>query len=439
MHSLRRSAAVLLAGSLVLTCTCSRIGRSVRIEPIGAGIAKESVLGVMYPDFRHAFANLDFSGIADQELDDFSRALMKGMRLIMAGEMAGAESIFRELAAAAVDSWSKTTAGEILIQLLFFQSKWKELHELLAPTSGAEDAADKSKVPFKELSQIPVEKYQFPAQPVIFPLELSSSGTPMIRLQINGKWEKFWLDSGAGFTVLASDLADKLGISPLNRTRTHAATGTNKRVEARLTVIESIRIGDLEISHHPAMIVPKKDLFFKIPGLFSGNRITKIIGVKGILGMNAIKNLSLCIDYRNRRVIISRPEKKTGQTRNFFWMGYPIVVTQSMAGVPLYFGLDTGAKKSMVSFSILAKISSQSTYMTRMRIWGAGGAVKTMAQILPNLKIQAAGQLVSFKDIAAMPLIEIGFVHLDGILGMDFVAGCNSLTLDLKNGVLAFY
>ncbi|TFG80813.1 MAG: hypothetical protein E4H23_01175 [Chrysiogenales bacterium] len=422
---------------LIAASSCFRIERSVSIVPIGAVGPITNATSVIFPDFRQAFANLDFSGIGGNELDADALALVRGMRLVMAGDMAGAEFIFRKTALTAATAWSKLIASEILVQIFYYQSEWKNLHEMFAPVPGADHAADKSDLSFLELSETKAEYYRFPDLPVILPLELSNSGTPIIRIQINGKWEKFWLDTGSGFTVLSSDLAGKLRISPLTRARTHVITGTNKRVAAQLTVIEKIRIGGIEITQHPAMIVQKKDLFFKIPGQFKSRKITKVTGVTGILGINAIKNLSLRIDYRKRQIILARPDKKVGGERNLFWMGYPILVCRSLNGVRLHFGVDTGAKRSLISPNLFTKIRTKGTYRIRLKVWGAGGEMKIKTQVLPDLKILAAGYLVGFRDIVALPLDQFGFVKLDGILGCDFLLGCGSLVLNLSEGVFS--
>ena len=437
-HGAKRSSVpcpFLLVVCLILACSCSLIEKSVSIVPRGDEGPKTDAIRVIFTDFRQAFANLDFAGIVEKELDADSLALMQGMRLVMAGDMAAAEFVFRKLAVTAAAAWSKVIATEILVQVFYFQSKWKNLHEMFAPVPGANPVAEKSNLSFLELSESMAEYYRFPDHPVVLPLELSISGTPIVRLRINGQWEKFWLDTGSGFTVLASDLADKLKIFPLNRTRTHAATGFNKQVAARLTVIETIRIGALEITRHPAMIVQKKNLFFKIPGLIQ-RRITKNTGVRGILGMNAIKNLSIRIDYRNRKIIIVRP-RPAGRERNCFWMGYPILVCRTMDGVRLNFGLDSGAKDSIISPNIFAKIKPGVTYRSRVKVWGIGGEMKIKTQVLSDLKIIAAGHSVGFKDIVVLPLNQFGFVKLDGILGGDFFYGCGSLVFDLANGVFS--
>jgi hypothetical protein len=204
----------------------------------------------------------------------------------------------------------------------------------------------------------------------------------------------------------------------------------------QMTIIDSIKIGAMEIVNHPAMIVQKKDLRFKIPGFFNTAKISKIITVNGILGMNAIKNMTIHMDFKNKKLIIAQPENKRPAEHNLFWLGYPIVICRSMDGIPLYFGLDTGAKKSILSSTIFRKISPLAVYRTRMKIWGAGGDVKVNTLVLPGFKIETAGHMVNFKDIVALPPNQFWLVSLDGILGMDFVAGCNNLTIDLQNGIL---
>ncbi len=431
-------ALVVPALCLFLACACSRTGSGVRMLPVGAGTRLAGSAGFAFADFRQAFANFDFSVISAGELDSDSLALMQGLRLIMDGDMAGAESVFRETAVNAPAGWSRSIAIEILVQLYYFQSKWRDLQEMSASASGRGETAEESGLAFRELSQAPAEKILFTDRPAVLPLEFSNWGTPVMRLQVNGRWEKFWLDTGSGFTVLASDLADKLKISPLNRARAQAATSTNKKVSARLAVIASLRLGDLEITHHPALIVRKKDLFFKIPGFFRQRRITKNTGVSGILGMNAIKSLSLLIDYRKRTIRIARPGKRTDAgAGNLFWLGCPILVCRSREGVPLHFGLDTGATRSVITPNIFTKIGNAGAYRTRMKVWGAGGEAKISTLTLPRLSLFAAGRWFEFKDIAALPLNQFGFAKLDGMLGRDFFLACGSWVIDLAKGVFA--
>jgi predicted aspartyl protease len=425
----------LIAGCLFVASSCSRIDKSVRILPTGPENRETAAVG--FSDFRRAFVNFDFSGIAVADLDAGSRALMQGMLLVMAGDMAGAEPIFRKLAVTAEDDWNRAIATEILVQLFYFQSKWKNLHDMFVPESALDHGAAENDLSFLEMSRARTEYVRFPSRPVVLPMELSHSGTPVVRLRINGQWENFWLDTGSGFTVLASDLADKLKILPLNRTRSRAATSTSKMVSARLTVIESIQLGDIEITRHPAMIVQKKDLFFKIPGLFRSRIITKTTGIRGVLGVNAIKNMSLRMDFPNRRIIISRPEKNAAGEHNLFWAGYPILACRSMDGDLLHFGVDTGAKQSVISPNLFTKIKTGDTYRIRLKVWGAGGEMKTRTQVLPDLKISVAGHTAVFRDIVVLPLDQFGFVRLDGILGSDFFAACGSMVFDLANGVFA--
>jgi hypothetical protein len=134
---------------------------------------------------------------------------------------------------------------------------------------------------------------------------------------------------------------------------------------------------------------------------------------------------------------LARPDKKAGGERNLFWMGYPILVCRSLDGVRLHFGVDTGAKRSLISPNLFTKIRTKGTYRIRLKVWGAGGEMKIKTQVLPDLKVLAAGHLVGFRDIVTLPLDQFGFVKLDGILGCDFLLGCGSLVLNLSEGVFS--
>jgi len=431
------SIALLLAGALAALGACARLDRSVRVFPLGSGDMVDVTAGPRFDDFRQAFANLDFSAILEADLDVDSRTMLRAVRSVMDGDMAGAEALFRGVAEQARESWVRRTAGEILVQLLFFQSKWGELSRLIALASAADGSPGGDELPFRELNEGFAESYRFSDRPEVMPLKLSLSGSPLIPVRIRGRQENFWLDTGSSLSVLATDLADRLQISPLNRTRGLASTSTYKRIGASLTVIDAMRIGALEISNHPAMIVNTKDLFFKIPGIFQRRRITRVTGVKGILGMNAIQHLLIRLDYHDRRITIRRPERQGSGERNLFWLGYPILICRGANGARLYFGLDTGAWHTVISPTIFAKIGPSPSYRMRLKLWGAGGEMKVRTQILHRFQLLAAGRRFEFNDVLVLPLNFFGFITLDGILGNDFFSGCGRVAFDLANGKFA--
>ena len=418
-------AAVLFACMALASC---RHGRAVTVAPLGPGSAAGPFRAI-FSDFRQAFHCLDFSGVSEESLDPERRRLMQGAQRIMAGDLAGAEAMYRALALAADDAWVKIQATDILAQLFLYQSKWSSLREMVAP--GAEGGMD---LPLGEMSRAAAENYRFPEQAVMLPLELSASGTPLIPLQVNGRRTTFWLDTGSGFTVLPSDLAERFGVAAIGAARGRATTLASKRVATRMTILESLRIGELEIHHHPALIVQKRDLLIRMPGLFSRRRITKVTAVKGILGWNALKNLVLSVDYRQRRLRIAGPEKRSGAEGNLFWLGYPILVCRSLDGARLHFGLDSGARHSVVLPSLFAKIKAGSVYAVRLKVWGAGGEAKVKTHVLSRLQIIVSGHRFEFKDIAVLPQEPFGLTRLDGILGNDFLRSCASFTIDLPNG-----
>lgn len=284
----------------------------------------------------------------------------------------------------------------------------------------------------KAFSQSPDEVFLFPSEPVVVPLTFSMTGQPILEVTINGQKKRFWLDTGAGMTVLPSDIAELCHVTPINtKAKTNAATSTSKTVDIEPVNIDNITIDGFAIKNHKAFIIDKNNLKLKFLGI-------TFMKIDGIIGWNAIQNMNLVIDYKQKKLTIRKPVKQARIDRNFYWFNYPVVKTMTNQGVATYFGLDTGANSTHLSENIFRKDSSLTdTFEKTNTVGGAGGTERKLLKYVKNCTVILGDYSFNFKKISVNKANYTTFFSLDGVIGSDiFKSG--SVNLDITNGRMVF-
>jgi hypothetical protein len=420
--STRLCLAVLLAA---LASGCS--STQVSIEPLAASTADPVDRHPEYISFWEAMENLDFTEPALAHDGGGEVRCAEAFQCIVSGELDSARAILRTLAGTAEDSVVRRHARNVLAELLFDASRWGEIAQIPAdPVTG--ERADGGPVAAAFLPG-PDEAYEFPQQPVTLPLFTSSSGSPIVEVVVNGKTKKFWLDTGAGLSVVSSDVADECHVVPLESGRAEAGTATSKRVPVLPARIDELRIGEITVRNHPAVIIAREDLEFKLLGIFT------MMKIDGIIGWNALRNMAVDLNFKMKTATFRRPMAIRTAGRNLFWLGYPIVRLRTADGVPLNFGLDTGAKTSSIRRTIFRKIPAGEVSASSQTVGSAGGTESEDVEVLPSLALDLTGYRLSFRNIATRASAPTDFVRLDGVLGSDIVKD-GRLVFDYHNGVL---
>jgi hypothetical protein len=161
--------------------------------------------------------------------------------------------------------------------------------------------------------------------------------------------------------------------------------------------------------------------------------------IEGIIGWNAIQNLFLEIDYQNKVTTVQKAVKYEVPNRNFFLVGgYPIVQLRSEDGIPLNFGLDTGARESWITENLLKKLNISETRKTTKTIGSAGGSEKVESKVVPDLNLILNDYQLTFKSIGTRPANLDEFVELDGVLGGDVFEN-GRIRIDFVNGIFDFF
>jgi len=240
----------------------------------------------------------------------------------------------------------------------------------------------------------------------------------LVPVQINDRGPfEFILDTGAGTSLLSSDLAKQLEVKIIGSKDGQSAGG---KVSVSLAKIESIAVGETKLGNLDVGIV---DLA----------HIGRTIGAKidGDLGYNFLKHFRVTIDYRDSVLRLDDPKRveavaRDTQTEIPIRLANPakpliLVDVHANGRGPFQFAIDTGTSTTAITYE-LAKELGVATLPAGLGTTG-GTAVDFHAGSLPSFQLGGA-------RIDNMAVVVAGFfemlsaavgVKLDGIVGYNFL------------------
>ncbi|HEX2093350.1 MAG TPA: aspartyl protease family protein [Longimicrobiaceae bacterium] len=367
-----------------------------------------------------------------REHADFAR----GMRLVLDGRMEEAGERFDRLAGGAADSLVRVASRVALSSVLGYDGRWRDLYDLTASGPHALRAVGSGRAGLDLWSAAmrlaPEPQYRYVGYPVVLPFSVSGTGTPLVPVRINGRVRHFWLDTGTSLTLIASDVAADAGLTPLVPDTLEIVTSVG-RIRALPASVSRLEVGPLAAADQPAAIVSASELTI-LNSLGDGR--TELVKVDGVVGMDLMRHLNVVIDFPSGVAILARPrpEQDDRRKRNLFWLGYPVVRAEGPRGVPLYFGLDTGADSTYVTRNLIRKLPSRLLARRSRWIAGFGGDTLIRTPILSDLQVRAAGREFTLRNVAVRDSRRLMLFELDGILGTDVGLG-HRVRIDITNGV----
>ncbi|HEY8832707.1 MAG TPA: aspartyl protease family protein [Gemmatimonadaceae bacterium] len=364
------------------------------------------------------------------------KAFAQALRSLMEGDIDSAEKGFGQLRRTASDSIIRTGSRVIYTATLQYQEKWGLLAALRSESSEPRgDRTDRASIErwAAAFRNVPEKSLTFSAQSVQLPMFVSAVGTPLIPVRIGGKSYNFWLDTGSSMTMLASDVAHDLNILPLVPDTLEIVTSTG-RVTANPSLIPEMQIGQVVVRNAPTMIVTESMMRISEPRQVNESTRMKL---DGIIGFDIIRQLDIEVDYGEGTMRLRNPatSRHLGD-RNMFWVGLPVVRITSTDGIPLDFGLDTGAQLTFVTETLLDKLQLEAARTESRRVGGLGGEISLRAPVLPDLRLLVRGFPLLFRGaVVRAPVYQV-LASLDGVLGGD-IWNSGMVRIDMTNGIFA--
>lgn len=264
------------------------------------------------------------------------------------------------------------------------------------------------------------------------PLYPNGAGNPMVEVQVNGETFRFWLDTGAGVSVISSKVAEKTGVKPLESEEVLVGSSTHQEVPIFPAYLDTLAWGGLTVYNHPCSIMDKEDLTFRLLGI-------PLIKIDGIIGWPLIKYLDLEIDMPGEQLTVRQSIEQGGSSGNFSWFMQPFFRLETETGCQLNLQLDTGSGTTFFHPTGYAKLNQDPEKSSALLVGGAGGTQKMRADELENLHFYLGDHVVdmAYADGMSQIVEPDEIFRFDGVLGQD-VLRYGKLRLDFPNRKFEF-
>jgi predicted aspartyl protease len=266
---------------------------------------------------------------------------------------------------------------------------------------------------------------------------LAGGAQPLILLpvKVNGQGPfDFIFDTGAGTSLLSSDLMKQLDVKVVGSKEGQSAGG---KVAVSLATVDSLAVGAAKLDDVDVGIV---DL----------NHIGKTIGAKvdGDLGYNFLKHFRLSIDYGKCELRLDNPKRvenlaggaKTEVPIRLASPAKPLILVDVYANGrgPFPFAIDTGTSTTAITPELAKDLGVASSPVGPATTGGAH--VDVTAGILKSFQVGGAkidNMPVVVADFFAMLSNAIG-AKLDGIVGYNFLRNYK-VVIDYPNELFSLF
>lgn len=267
---------------------------------------------------------------------------------------------------------------------------------------------------------------------------LAGGAQPLILLpvEVNGEGPfEFILDTGAGTSLLSSELGQKLGVKILGSKKGQSAGGA---VSVLLAKVSSLAVGSVKLEDVDV-------------GLVDLSHIGKTVGAKidGDLGYNFLKHFRVTLDYRQSEICLDDPKRfefagqSTAVTEVSLRLASPakpliLVDVHANGRGPFQFAIDTGTSTTAITPELAKQLGVASSPIGAATTGGA--QVDVTAGVLPSFQVGGAridNLTVVVADFFAMLSKAVG-TKLDGIVGYNFLRNYK-VALDYPNETLSLF
>ena len=403
---------LLYAGAL-RACSSS----TARAEP-HAGAVPMAAPGGRYSTVWEALKALDVRAAEELGLSGDEAVFARAIESITGGDPGAAVERLAGLVAATADATVRTHAGKVLASLYLAQGRWDDV--------AAMDVTQDGDV-FRAFSRTPPETVVFPSDAVRLPLSFSRAGNPLVSVLVNGRARTFFFDTGAGISVLSAEVAKACGVEAIHTSEVEAGTATSRTIRMLPASVEELRIGEIVFRHHPVMIMRDEDSRLAILGI-------PVVKIDGIIGWPAIRRMHVVLDFPGKTITLSSVSSQSVAERNMFEMGAPVIRAITEQGVPLFLGLDTGARRTSLGDGYLRKVAGMDTRPASTLRGSVGGWEVSRDVAVKQASLVLGSSILRFSNVRTGFTQPAQFAELDGMLGCDVLAG-SVVTIDATQGV----
>ncbi|MDQ2824334.1 MAG: retroviral-like aspartic protease family protein [Verrucomicrobiota bacterium] len=266
---------------------------------------------------------------------------------------------------------------------------------------------------------------------------LPGGAQPLILLpvKVNGEGPfEFILDTGAGTSLLSSELAKQLEVKIIGSKEGQSAGG---KVSVSLAKVDSLAVAETKLDNVDVGIV---DL----------SHIGKTIGAKidGDLGYNFIKHFRITLDYSNCEIRFEDPKRvehfgRTARTEVAMRLASPakpliLVDVHANGRGPFQFAIDTGTSTTAITPELAKQLGVASTPIGAGTT--AGAHVDVTAGTLKSFQVGGVkidNMTVVVADFFTMLSNAVG-VKLDGIVGYNFLRNYQ-VVIDYPSEMLSLF
>jgi len=267
---------------------------------------------------------------------------------------------------------------------------------------------------------------------------LAGGVQPLILLpvEVNGEGPfEFILDTGAGTSLLSSELGKKLDVKILGSKEGQSAGGAVSVSLAKLNslAVASVKLDDVDV------------------GVVDLGHIGKTVGAKidGDLGYNFLKHFRITLDYRKSEIRFDDPKRfeSAGRTRAVTEVALrlaspakPLILVDVYANGsgPFQFAIDTGTSTTAITPELAKQLGVANSPIGPVTTGSA--QVNVTAGVLASFQIGGAridDLTVIVADFFAMLSNAVG-TKLDGIVGYNFLRNYK-VALDYQNERLSLF
>src|SRR5438270_9928810 len=216
---------------------------------------------------------------------------------------------------------------------------------------------------------------------------LAGGAQPLILLPVSvnerGPFD-FILDTGAGTSLISSELASELQVKKLGSKEGQGAAG---KISVSLATVESLAVGDMQLKNVDVGIV---DL----------GQIGAAVGVKidGDIGYNFLKSFRVSLDYRDSVIRLDDPKRVepfagNAKTEVPIRLANPakplILVNVHINGRgPFEFAIDTGTSTSAITPELATELDLATSEIPPMS--GGGDQIRASASTLQSFQLGGA-------------------------------------------------